>query len=151
MREPELLALASLLAQQANADARWGWLAAVAAVALLALAGALFGRTPVDWRLDRYNERVPLSDGCDYDDSDVTGMYEGPGSSWASCAAWWSERPALAGCGSALCAVLGLLLSMFAAGELRLVHFALWWTLLPIAGGYVIGRLTDTGPVGPLE
>lgn len=146
-----LMALLSLLQQPAEPQYGLGLLLAAGACLLLGLAGFSFGRTTVDWRLDRYNERVPSSDGCDYDDSDMTGMYDGESSALGSCAAWWSERPALSGCGSMLSAVLGILLALAASGALNWENFTLWWALIPIAAGYVIGRLTDTGPVGPLK
>jgi hypothetical protein len=132
------------------------WAARIAAFALALTSGWLLGRAAPDWRGD--DEAVG---GGNYG---MPGYYDQPMSV--------PGRGFFAGAWSAgLCALGALLLAYFAWPEHPAIDEAIrygghdgslleisvlldpriWALLFFFAAGYVPSRLTDTGPVGPLE
>jgi len=132
----------------------WIWLMRVLAVVLAFGGGWGFGRSIPSWRIDRRNEDV----------SNLRGS--GGGSSGGGGGCGYLLMLFCQGAWAATSMLIGALaVAMFAwpafgttdrlsrdQSEFLLLFESPFWLLI-IAGlaGYVISRLTDKGPVGPLE
>lgn len=126
----------------------WQWVARLAAIALAGLSGWLLGRTPPDWRGDS----EPVGGGR----YGMPGYYDSPMSipGLGFFAGSW---------GAGLAAAAAIVLIIFGWPEeeaiifpsrhaLGLLFSTRFWLL---AGSWLVGwtisRVTDKGPVGPLE
>jgi hypothetical protein len=135
--------------------------ARVVCILLALLAGYIFAFTTPDWREDRYREGTPHAYGVSHDGGllshgDPSGMYGcGCLGGFLSQAneAVTHGRTGLWLPGLLLALAVGLGLYCWGSKEdvNPLYTRQIWFPLLAAAVGYVIGRLRDEGPVGPLR
>jgi hypothetical protein len=128
----------------------WIWAARLGAMVLAALSGWLLGRTPPDWRGD--DETARTSGGV------MSSYYYRPFVVYGRGCSAGSWGPGLAAAGALILLNLGWPETMEDMGmghdgsTIALLLAGPFWLALAVwLIGWTISRLTDKGPVGPLE
>ncbi len=136
------------------------WALRVLTVVLAVLAGWMFGRSTPQWQEDAWNDTAR---GGTYSGYGSSGLHGGYGGGTAGCGIF----AAMTGGGSRWVWSVLLIAAFITAAiawphppglraggrdpQFLFMQMAFWAPLISFALGYIPARLTDKGPVGPLE